>query len=383
MTLLRESRFLADDPGSEPGVPAGYRRLRPGTGWFGRIGTVWGRPAGERGLELGLQVLPHHLNSLRITHGGFLVTFADGALGINIALARDVRVPNVTVTLSTDFLASAREGEWLEARTTITRQGRRLVYAGCDLYVGDRHVLRSSGVFALQPPSPSTPQRTAMGQFVTLQAADGHAFRAYVATPAGTPRGALVVAPEIFGINGHIRAVADGYAADGYLAIAPALFDRAQRDYETGYSPEEIQAGIAVMQRVDLADTMKDVAAAVAQVASAGRVGIVGYCWGGTVAWVAAARVAGLAASVPYYGGGIPTWRAEQPKCPVMFQFGEQDQSPTAALAREVAAEHPGTLAHFYPAGHGFNCDQRGSYHAESAALARQRTLAFLAQHVG
>ena len=222
-----------------------------------------------------------------------------------------------------------------------------------------------------------------MGQFVTLQAADGHAFRAYVASPAGKPRGALVVAPEIFGINGHIRAVADGYAADGYLAIAPALFDRAQRDYETGYSPQEIQAGIAVMQRVDLADTMQDVAAAVAHGAPAGRVGIVGYCWGGTVAWVAAARVAGLAASVPYYGGGIPAWRAEQPKCPVMFQFGEQDQSPTAALAREVVAEHPETLAHFYPAGHGFNCDQRGSYHEESATLARQRTLAFLAQHVG
>ena len=222
-----------------------------------------------------------------------------------------------------------------------------------------------------------------MGQFVTLKAEDGHPFSAYVARPAGVARGAVIVAPEIFGINAHIRSVADGYAADGYLAVAPALFDRAQRDYETGYTPAEIQAGIAVMQKVDIADAMRDVTAALAFAREAGRVAIVGYCWGGTVAWVAAARVPGLAASIPYYGGGIPGFKAERPACPVLFQFGEQDTSPTPAQAREVMAAHPQVQAHFHPAGHGFNCDQRGSYHAESARQAREQTLAFLAQHLG
>jgi carboxymethylenebutenolidase len=218
---------------------------------------------------------------------------------------------------------------------------------------------------------------------IELTAADGHRFAAYVATPEGKARGAIVIAPEIFGVNSHIRSVADGYAADGYLAIAPALFDRAQRGYDTGYSPDEIQAGIAIMQKVDMADAMKDVAACVAHAAQAGKVAIVGYCWGGTVAWVAAARVGGLACSIPYYGGGIPSFADEKPACPVMFHFGEQDKSPTPEQARNVAAANPSAIAHFYDAGHGFNCDQRGSYDAAASKLARGRTLEFLGKHVG
>jgi carboxymethylenebutenolidase len=222
-----------------------------------------------------------------------------------------------------------------------------------------------------------------MAGFIELVAADGHRFACYVATPAGRPRGGLVVAQEIFGVNGHVRAVADGYAADGYLAVAPALFDRAQRGFETGYTPQDIETGRGVMQRVSMDDAMKDVAAALAHAASAGKVGIVGYCWGGTVAWVAAARVPGLACSVPYYGGSIFDTIGEQPRCPVMFQFGEQDTRPSLEQARAIAAAHPGAVAHFYAAGHGFNCDQRGSYDAAASALARQRTLEFLAKHVG
>ena len=218
---------------------------------------------------------------------------------------------------------------------------------------------------------------------IELTAADGHRFAAYVAAPEGKARGAIVIAPEIFGVNSHIRSVADGYAADGYLAIAPALFDRAQRDYDTGYSPDEIQAGIAVMQKVDMADAMTDVAACVAHAAQAGKVAIVGYCWGGTVAWVAAARASGLACAIPYYGGGIPSFADEKPACPVMFHFGEQDKSPTPEQAREVAAANPSAIAHFYDAGHGFNCDQRGSYDAAASKLARGRTLEFLAKHLG
>lgn len=222
-----------------------------------------------------------------------------------------------------------------------------------------------------------------MAGFIELTATDGHTFRAYVASPAGQPRGAVIVAPEIFGINSHIRSVADGYAADGWLAIAPALFDRAQRGYETGYSPDEIQAGIAVMQKVSIDDALTDVTACVKHASAAGRVGIVGYCWGGTVSWVAAARVDGLACAAPYYGGGMPGYVGEQPKCPVMMHFGEQDTHPSLEQARAIAAAHPSATAHFYAAGHGFNCDQRGSYDRVAALAARERTVAFFQKHLG
>jgi carboxymethylenebutenolidase len=221
------------------------------------------------------------------------------------------------------------------------------------------------------------------GRFIELVAEDGHRFAAWESAPAGEARGAVVIAPEIFGVNSHIRAVADRYAADGYLAIAPALFDRVQRDYDAGYSPAEVEAGVALMQRVSIDAALTDVKACIAHGRRAGAVAIVGFCWGGTVAWVAAARLAGLACAVPYYGGGIPDFAAEQPECPVMFHFAEQDKRPTEAQAREIAAAHPSAIAHFYPAGHGFNCDQRGSYHAESSRLARERTLEFLARHLG
>jgi carboxymethylenebutenolidase len=221
------------------------------------------------------------------------------------------------------------------------------------------------------------------GKFIELLAADGHRFAAWESAPAGQPRGAVVIAPEIFGVNSHIRAVADSYAAEGYLAIAPALFDRAQRDYESGYSPQDIQAGIALMNEVDLDAALTDVKACVEQGKHAGNVAVIGYCWGGTVAWLAAARVPGLACAVPYYGGGIPDFAAEQPECPVMFHFGEQDTKPSLEQARAIAEAHPSTVAYFYPAGHGFNCDQRGSYDAASSQLARERTLAFLAEHLG
>lgn len=223
-----------------------------------------------------------------------------------------------------------------------------------------------------------------MGKRIELEAADGFRVSAYRADPAGTPRGGLVVAQEIFGVNSHIKSVADGYAADGYLVIAPAMFDRAQRNYDTGYSPPEIEAGRKVMQSLDWNNTMKDVTAAIAAAKSAGKVGMVGYCWGGTVTWLAAARLSGLACAVPYYGGGMPNFINEKPKCPVMANFGELDQSPTLEQAKAIAAAHPEITAHFYPgAAHGFNCDHRGSYNAEAAKLARERTLAFFRKHVG
>jgi carboxymethylenebutenolidase len=219
---------------------------------------------------------------------------------------------------------------------------------------------------------------------IELRAADGHKLAAYRADPTGKPRGGVVVIQEIFGVNSHIKAVADGYAQDGYLAIAPAMFDRTQRGYDTGYSQPEIQAGVALMQKLDWKQTMLDADAAVSAAKKAGKVGIVGYCWGGTVSWVAAVRLSGLTCSVPYYGGGMPGFIGEKPRIPTLCHFGELDQSPTLEQSRAIAKAHPEITAHFYPgAGHGFNCDQRGSYHAESAKLARQRTLEFFRKHLG
>ncbi len=223
-----------------------------------------------------------------------------------------------------------------------------------------------------------------MGSMIELKAADGHKLAAYRAEPSSKARGALVVIQEIFGVNKHIKGVADGYAADGYLAIAPAMFDRVQRGYDTGYSPPEIEAGRALMQKMDWKQTMQDAAAALEAAKAGGKVGIVGYCWGGTVTWVAAARISGFACAVPYYGGGMPGFIGEKPKCPTMCHFGEQDQSPTLEQAKQIAKAHPEISAHFYPgAGHGFNCDMRGSYNAEASKLARQRTLEFFRKHLG
>lgn len=222
-----------------------------------------------------------------------------------------------------------------------------------------------------------------MGKTIELGAGDGHKLAAYRADPAGKPRGGVVVIQEIFGVNSHIRSVADGYAGDGYLAIAPAMFDRAKRNYEAGYSQADIQAGIAIMQKLDWDQAMLDARAAIEVAKPAGKVGIVGYCWGGAVAWLAAARIPGLACAAPYYGGAIPKFIAEKPLCPVMFHFGEKDQSIPLEQAKKIAAAHPEATTHYYPAGHGFNCDQRGSFDAASSALARKRTLEFFRKYVG
>ncbi len=222
-----------------------------------------------------------------------------------------------------------------------------------------------------------------MGSMIELTASDGHKLGAYKAEPAGKLRGGIVVVMEIFGVNSHIRSVADGYAADGYLVIAPAMFDRVQRNYECGYTPEEIEVSRGLMQKMNFEDAMKDVAATVKALQSAGKIGIVGYCWGGAVSWKAAADVAGLVCSAPHYGGAIPSLITSQAKCPVQFHWGEKDHSIPLEAAKKVQAAHTQWEHHFYPAGHGFNCDQRGSYDAVSAKLARERTLAFFRKHVG
>jgi len=222
-----------------------------------------------------------------------------------------------------------------------------------------------------------------MGQMIELTAADGFRLTAWRADPAGTPRGGLVVVQEIFGVNGHIRSVCDGYAADGYRAIAPALFDRYQRGVDIGYTPEEIARGRELKALATADAALRDVAAARDALAGTGRIGVVGYCWGGYIAWLAAARLTGFAGAVPYYGGGMLDAVDERPRCPVLAHFGERDTMIPVAGVRQFAAAHPEVQVFVYPADHGFNCDQRGSYDAAAARLARERSLAFLREHVG
>lgn len=222
-----------------------------------------------------------------------------------------------------------------------------------------------------------------MGTHLTLKASDGVSIGAYRADPTGKARGALIVCQEIFGVNRHIRSVCDRYAASGYTALAPAFFDRVEPNIELGYSPDDIARGRSIMQRVQLDQAMLDVQAALALLAPQGKVGITGYCWGGTVSWAAATRVAGLACSAPYYGGGIAGLAAETPKCPVEMHFGETDHAIPMTDVDKIRAAQPNVAFFIYPAGHGFNCDERGSFDAASAKLATDRTLAQLARYVG
>ena len=222
-----------------------------------------------------------------------------------------------------------------------------------------------------------------------LTAADGFSFPAYVAHPTGQPKGAVVVLQEIFGVNSHIRAIADGYAAQGYVAIAPATFHRLQADVQLGYTPDDITAGVALKaaaEALPAPGVLQDIAAAVAYGAQFGQVGVVGYCWGGLLTWRAACMLSGVAAAVPYYGGGMTsaTEVARKPQCPVLVHFGDQDHSIPLDGALAFQKAHAGDVqVHIYAAQHGFNCDQRGSYDQAAADQARERTLAFFAQHLG
>ena len=223
-----------------------------------------------------------------------------------------------------------------------------------------------------------------MGETLTLTSEDGHKFAAYKATPSGTPRGGIVVVQEIFGVNQHIRKLADGFAADGYVAIAPAIFDRVERSFESGYAPPDIERGRAVRGKLQTDQVMMDVNAAVKELAKSGqKVGVVGYCFGGTIAWLAATRTDGVSAAVGYYGGGVADAAEEKPKAPAMLHFGETDASIPMDHVEKVKKAQPNVPIYTYPAGHGFVCDERGSYHAESAKTARQRTMDFFKKHLG
>ena len=209
-------------------------------------------------------------------------------------------------------------------------------------------------------------------------ARDGHEFNAWLVAPSGPARGSVVIAQEIFGVNRHIRAVADGYAAAGYVTIAPCLFDRIRRGIELGYSEKETQEGRGYRLQIPLEKTLLDLSASVNVVRHAGRVAAIGYCWGGSLAYVAASTLP-VACAVSYYGGQIAKDHLDKhPKRPVLYHFGEKDPYIPPADIEKIRAADPGGVFHLYPADHGFNCDERASYDAASAQLARQRTLDFL-----
>lgn len=216
-----------------------------------------------------------------------------------------------------------------------------------------------------------------MGKHLTLTATDGHSLGAYRADPAGTPKGALVVVQEIFGVNNHIRNVCDRLAAQGYVAIAPALFDRIERDFQSGYSADEVAHARTFIGKIDWNTMLLDIQASMDNVKSVGPVGIIGFCMGGSIAFLAATRLEGLAASAAFYGGAIVKFADEKPKCPVQMHFGEQDTGIPMSDVEIVTQKRPDTEILVYPAGHGFCCDERSAYNDESAKLAWQRTYEF------
>ena len=219
-----------------------------------------------------------------------------------------------------------------------------------------------------------------MSHTISLPTSGTQCIGAYVAEPAGTPKGGLVIIQEIFGINAHIRSVADRYALAGYTAIAPAFFDHLETGVELGYDEAGYAKGKQLVGELGLERALEDVASAAEAIASAGKIGTVGYCWGGTVALLAALRL-GLP-SASYYGARNLPFLGETPKAPVIFHFGERDRS----IPPEMVAKHremlPQMDVYTYPADHGFNRDVGASYEPASAKLAWDRTLAFFEQNL-
>ncbi|MDA0231264.1 MAG: dienelactone hydrolase family protein [Proteobacteria bacterium] len=226
-----------------------------------------------------------------------------------------------------------------------------------------------------------------MGQHIVLTADDGHSLDAYRAAPDGAAKAGLLVIQEIFGVNIHIRELCDAFAADGYLAIAPAMFDRTQRRVDLGYTAETVAAGRALKDGAGwdhpIADMRAGLVALREAVGAAGKVGVVGYCWGGSLAWLAACRLESDCA-VGYYGGQIGQFLEEQPRSPTILHFGSEDAGIPMPTVEGIRSAHPEVDIHIYEgAGHGFNCDQRADYNPAAFALARERTMAHFAAHLG
>ena len=218
-----------------------------------------------------------------------------------------------------------------------------------------------------------------------LTAGDGFTLGAYEALPQGVPKAGVVVIQEIFGVNMHIREIADGYAAAGYAAIAPQIFDRVERDVELGYTDQaEFDKGLKfAFEEMQMENTLKDLQAAVDAASDHGKVGVVGYCFGGLLTWLSACELSGVAAASSYYGGGVAGEASRAARCPVIMHFGEKDAHIPMSDVEKVRQAQPDIPIYVYDADHGFNCDHRESHDAPSAATAKERTLAFFGEHLG
>ena len=222
-----------------------------------------------------------------------------------------------------------------------------------------------------------------MGHDITLTALDKFELGAYRADPATTPKAAVVVIQEIFGVNHHIRAVCDRFAEQGYVAVAPAIFDRIERNFQSGYSPDEIAVARKFVANPDWQAMLLDTQAAIDAVRDVGPVGIIGFCLGGSVAYAAATKLSGLSAAVGYYGGAIVRFADDKPAVPTQLHFGEKDAGIPLADVETIRSKRPDVEIFVYPgAQHGFGCDERASYDKTSADSARQRSLAFFAEHL-
>ena len=220
-----------------------------------------------------------------------------------------------------------------------------------------------------------------MGTTIKLKTNDGHELDAYRVQPQGSAKGGVVVVQEIFGVTEHIKRVADQFASHGYRVVAPAMFDRVERNVTLAYS--EIEKGREYMRQLVWPQTLADVEAAVNEARRAGDAAVVGYCWGGTVAHVAASEL-DIDAAISYYGGGVAKMLDKKPRCPIMYHFGDKDASIPLSDIEPIKKAAPESPVHVYPgAGHGFNCDERSSYSANDAKLALERSLAFLSEHLG
>ena len=223
-----------------------------------------------------------------------------------------------------------------------------------------------------------------MGDTISITSADGFSFSAYQAMPTGTPKGGVMVIQEIFGVNQHIREVADGYAEAGYAVLAPAIFDRIQTGIELGYEEADMGAGMAyAFEQLDHARTIEDLAATVAQLKAYGKVGSVGYCFGGLMSYLSATHIDELDCAIAYYGGGIGGQLDKLPSKPIMFHFGDRDAFIPMDQVDAIKAALPDAPAFVYEADHGFNCDHRATYDEAAAEAARARSLAFFTEHIG
>ncbi|WP_315836279.1 dienelactone hydrolase family protein [Bradyrhizobium prioriisuperbiae] len=222
-----------------------------------------------------------------------------------------------------------------------------------------------------------------MGQNIKLTASDGFQLGAYRADPTTTPKAAVVVVQEIFGVNSHIRNVCDRFAVQGYTAIAPAIFDRIEPNFQSGYSPDEVTVARKFVASPDWDAFLRDTQAAIDAVKSVGPVGVIGFCLGGSVAFLAATRLGGLTSAIGYYGGAVTRFSDETPKVPTLLHYGEKDSGIPLSDVEIVRAKRPDVDIFVYDnAQHGFNCDERASYDKASADIARERSLGFFAKHL-